>query len=96
LGIKKLYFEQGWKFDSPKEPTALLKDFNFPSFSTVIAFINEVALKAEEQNHHPDFVGSYAKVQVKLSTHECDGISEQDIILAKSIMDCYSKVMEGV
>jgi len=38
--------------------------------------MNQVALLAEEMNHHPEWLNIYNMVEVTLSTHDCGGLSE--------------------
>lgn len=63
----------------------LEREFTFPDFKTAIEFVNKVADKAEELNHHPDMAISYNKVQVSLSSHDAGGITRRDLILAGKI-----------
>jgi 4a-hydroxytetrahydrobiopterin dehydratase len=44
-----------------------------------------IALIAEKMNHHPDWSNSYNKVNVTLTTHEANGITQRDFDLASSI-----------
>lgn len=73
--------------DSPWtiEGGALLKRFEFENFVSAFGFITQVALLAQRMNHHPDWSNSYKIVEVRLSTHKCNGISELDFQLAKEI-----------
>jgi 4a-hydroxytetrahydrobiopterin dehydratase len=68
---------------------AIEKSFKFKSFSEAWGFMNRVALAAEKLNHHPEWSNVYNRVDILLSTHDCGGLSELDIKLAKRI-DAYA------
>ena len=68
---------------------AIEKSFKFKSFSEAWGFMNRVALAAEKLNHHPEWFNVYNRVDILLSTHDCGGLSELDIKLAKRI-DTYA------
>ena len=44
--------------------------------------MNQIALQAEKLDHHPEWFNVYGLVQITLSTHDCDGLTERDIALA--------------
>ncbi|MCL4111495.1 UNVERIFIED_CONTAM: hypothetical protein GTU68_002279 [Idotea baltica] len=44
--------------------------------------MTQVALIAEKKDHHPEWFNVYKTVKVDLTTHEADGISEKDFVLA--------------
>ena len=44
-----------------------------------------VALEAEKMNHHPDWTNSFNKVHIELVTHDAEGVTEKDILLARKI-----------
>ena len=69
---------------------AIKKSFTFTDFSEAFGFMSRVALRAEQMNHHPEWFNVYNRVEVTLSPHECQGLSEHDIKLA-SFMDTISK-----
>ena len=48
--------------------------------------MTEVALGAEKLDHHPDWTNIYNTVNVLLSTHDENKLTEKDIALA-SLMD---------
>ena len=64
---------------------AIGKSFRFANFNEAFAFMTRVALKAEKMNHHPEWFNVYRRVEITLSTHDCGGLSERDIDLARFI-----------
>ncbi|MEE4256807.1 MAG: 4a-hydroxytetrahydrobiopterin dehydratase [Bacteroidales bacterium] len=63
----------------------LKKEFPFENFKRAMAFAQEIALIAEKEMHHPLLVIEYDKVTVELSTHDVNGLSENDFIMAAKI-----------
>lgn len=64
---------------------AIEREFRFKDFVQSMDFANRVAKLAQQQDHHPDILISYARVRVTLSTHKVQGLSENDFILAAKI-----------
>lgn len=64
---------------------ALQRDFKFRNFSEAWAFMNRVALLAEAQDHHPEWSNVYNRVSIRLTTHDCQGLSARDLRLARDI-----------
>jgi 4a-hydroxytetrahydrobiopterin dehydratase len=64
---------------------ALYQEFIFKDFLTAFEFMSQVAVVAEEMNHHPEWFNVWNKVQVTLSTHDSGGLTERDIALAHAI-----------
>ncbi|NKB56234.1 MAG: 4a-hydroxytetrahydrobiopterin dehydratase [Alphaproteobacteria bacterium] len=73
----------GWRDASDRD--AIEKSFQFPDFNTAWGFMTQVALQAEKLDHHPEWFNVYGTVNITLSTHDCSGVSERDIRLAKFI-----------
>lgn len=63
----------------------LQRKFLFRDFVEAFGFMARVALLAEKLGHHPEWFNVWNEVKIDLSTHECDGISERDFALARSI-----------
>jgi 4a-hydroxytetrahydrobiopterin dehydratase len=68
-----------------EERDAIRRAFKFKNFSEAWGFMNRVALLAETQDHHPEWSNVYSRVEILLATHDCDGLSERDLKLARSI-----------
>ena len=64
---------------------AIKKSFKFKNFNQAWGFMNRVALAAEKQDHHPEWFNVYNRVEITLTTHDCDGLSERDAKLARLI-----------
>lgn len=73
-------FANGWSLVEGRD--AMKKSFTFSNFIDAWGFMSRVALKAESMNHHPEWFNVYNKVDVTLSTHECQGLSQRDMKLA--------------
>ncbi len=71
----------GWRYDRGE----IFKNYKFPRFMDAIRFIDRVAEKAEEADHHPDLENHYNRVRVALHTWSEDGVTERDLALAKEI-----------
>mmetsp|Transcript_8351 Transcript_8351/g.18714 ORF Transcript_8351/g.18714 Transcript_8351/m.18714 type:complete len:199 (+) Transcript_8351:98-694(+) len=76
----------GWNL--VQERDAITKTFNFINFDQAWKFMGKVAVLAEEINHHPEWFNVYNRVEVTLTTHDCNGLSTNDIEMATK-MDAY-------
>ncbi len=75
----------GWREVAGRD--AIHRRFKFPDFGAAWAFMSRIALKAEAMDHHPEWSNVYGTVDVTLSTHDCGGLSERDVVLARFIDD---------
>ncbi|HEX2580519.1 MAG TPA: 4a-hydroxytetrahydrobiopterin dehydratase [Dongiaceae bacterium] len=64
---------------------AIHRAFSFQNFREAWSFMSEIALLAERMDHHPEWANVYNRVEIVLATHDCDGLSERDIVLAQAI-----------
>ena len=64
---------------------AITRTFQFPDFSRAFAFMTRAAMLAERMDHHPEWTNVYGAVIVRLQTHECDGVSERDVRMAREL-----------
>jgi 4a-hydroxytetrahydrobiopterin dehydratase len=63
----------------------ITRSFEFPDFVQALALVNRVGAVAEEQGHHPDILLGWGKAEITLWTHEVDGLTESDFIMAAKI-----------
>ena len=61
---------------------AISRTFQFRNFIEAFGFMTRSALWAEKLNHHPEWSNVYKTVEVRLTTHSCNGLSELDFKLA--------------
>ncbi|CAN0654754.1 4a-hydroxytetrahydrobiopterin dehydratase [Nitratireductor aquimarinus] len=74
---------EGWEL--AEDGASIQKRFVFADFSEAFAFMTRAALAAEKLNHHPDWSNVYKTVDVVLSTHDADGLTELDLKLAAAM-----------
>ncbi|WP_429451662.1 4a-hydroxytetrahydrobiopterin dehydratase [Paraburkholderia sp. WC7.3g] len=73
------------RWESVAERDAIRRTFEFADFNEAFGFMTRVAIKAQEMDHHPEWFNVYNKVDITLSTHEANGVTERDIALATFI-----------
>ena len=61
---------------------ALTRTFRFDDYHRTMAFVNALAFIAHREDHHPDLGVHYDRVEVRYSTHDVGGLSENDFICA--------------
>ncbi|MBV1795763.1 4a-hydroxytetrahydrobiopterin dehydratase [Siccirubricoccus sp. G192] len=64
---------------------AIRREFRFRDFSAAWGFMARVALLAEAQDHHPEWLNVWNRVEILLTTHDAGGLSARDIRLARAI-----------
>jgi 4a-hydroxytetrahydrobiopterin dehydratase len=69
-----------------REGDAIKRVFELTDFVTAVAFVNDIAVAAEERNHHPDIlISDYKKVTPTITTHSEGGLTLKDFDLAGAI-----------
>jgi 4a-hydroxytetrahydrobiopterin dehydratase len=72
-----------WTLDP--DGTGIGRAFKFRDFVEAFGFMTRVALLAERADHHPEWSNVYDRVAIRLSTHDCGGLSKRDVALAQKI-----------
>jgi 4a-hydroxytetrahydrobiopterin dehydratase len=83
--IEPLMAQLDESWDVSEDEKFLGSVFEFENFVQALEFVNKVGALAEEEGHHPDISLGWGYVEVILSTHAIDGLSENDFILAAKI-----------
>jgi 4a-hydroxytetrahydrobiopterin dehydratase len=73
----------GWNPVADRD--AIQKSYRFKDFNEAFGFMTRVALLAEKADHHPEWSNVYNKVEIVLTTHDAQGLSQRDIDLARAI-----------
>jgi 4a-hydroxytetrahydrobiopterin dehydratase len=73
----------GWS--EVEDRDAIRKTYHFGTFREAWGFMSEVALIAERMDHHPEWFNVGNRVEIILTTHEVEGLTERDIVLAHAI-----------
>lgn len=69
-----------WRHDTRRG--AITREFTFADFTQAFAFMTQLALVAEKNNHHPEWFNVYNRVDITLTTHDAGGLTQRDIDLA--------------
>ncbi|MFN6980770.1 MAG: 4a-hydroxytetrahydrobiopterin dehydratase [Brevundimonas sp.] len=64
---------------------ALARSLKFADFNAAFGFMTRVALMADKMDHHPEWSNVYDRVEVLLTTHDADGVTDKDVTLARFI-----------
>ena len=73
----------GWALR--EDGKAIVRSFKFKDFNQAFGFMTRVALYADKHDHHPEWFNVYNRVEVTLTTHDADGLSERDAAMARAV-----------
>ena len=73
----------GWTLDPGG--AAIRRSFRFADFNAAFGFMVRIALLAEQADHHPEWSNIYNRVDIRLTTHDANGLSMRDVDLAHAI-----------
>lgn len=68
-----------------KQGKTLHKTFSFSKYMDGVAFVHEVAILAEQMDHHPEMLLGYCTVAITLTTHDVGCVTDKDYQLARMI-----------
>lgn len=80
-----------WQHDAQR--SAISRQFVFADFAQAFAFMTQIAIQAEKQNHHPEWFNVYNRVNITLTTHDVNGLSQRDIELARYADAAFARLM---
>lgn len=78
----------GWTVDD--DGRAITRSFRFANFAEAFGFMAQMAAVSERLDHHPEWFNVYNRVDITLTTHDADGLSERDITWAKAADGAYA------
>jgi len=73
--------EAGWAEVDGRD--AIAKTYTFRNFVDAFGWMTRAAIWAEKMNHHPEWSNVYKTVEVVLTSHDVDGLSDRDVKLAE-------------
>jgi 4a-hydroxytetrahydrobiopterin dehydratase len=73
----------GWATQPPPERAAIKKTYVFTDFHAAWGFMTACVPYINKADHHPEWFNVYNRVEVTLATHDCAGVSEKDLALAR-------------
>lgn len=79
----------GWSLDAAGE--RIRCSFGFDDYYRTIAFVNALAFIAHREDHHPDLGVHYNRCVVEFSTHDCGGVTRNDLICAAKASALYHR-----
>ena len=69
------------------EGDEIVRVYEFDDYLTGVAFASEVGELADEEFHHPEMTIRYDEVEVRFTSHEAGGVTEQDLQMAQRADD---------
>ncbi|MCB4364794.1 4a-hydroxytetrahydrobiopterin dehydratase [Hydrogenophaga taeniospiralis] len=78
----------GWALNA--ERGAISRSLRFSNFAEAFGFMAQMALVSERLDHHPEWFNVYNRVDITLTTHDANGLSERDITWAKAADGAYA------
>jgi 4a-hydroxytetrahydrobiopterin dehydratase len=73
----------GWQAADGRE--AIFKSYKLADFKSAFAAMTQIAMKAEQMDHHPEWFNVYNRLEVTLTTHDASGVTSYDKELASFI-----------
>lgn len=82
-----------WRRADDPRP-AITRTLRFADFNAAFGFMTRVALLADKVDHHPEWSNVYNRVEVLLTTHDADGVTERDVAMARFIDEAVKGLVE--
>ena len=72
----------GWSYENG----SIKKTFKTQNYPATMGFVAALGGFCQKRNHHPDYViMKYKEIEVSFSTHSAEGITQNDIEIAKDL-----------
>ena len=75
--------------DWDREGSEIVRTYEFDDYLTGVSFATDLAEIADEEFHHPELIIGFRSIEVRLTSHEAGGITDDDIRLAELFDDEY-------
>jgi 4a-hydroxytetrahydrobiopterin dehydratase len=75
-----------WESDGKR----IHRSYKFANYWETIVFVNAVAFVVHREDHHPELVVGYNRIDVRFDTHSVGGISLNDFICAAKCEALYA------
>lgn len=82
---------EGWR-SGVGDREAIEKEFRFKDFNAAFGFMTRVALYAERNDHHPEWLNVYNRVDVTLTTHDAGGVTDKDVALGHFMDEVFREI----
>jgi 4a-hydroxytetrahydrobiopterin dehydratase len=81
--------------DWVRRAKVITRTYKFDGFPQSIAFVDQIAKRAQKLRHHPDIDIRYDQVTLELTTHDAGGLTEKDFTLAEQCDEEFDILSEG-
>ncbi|GAB4416008.1 MAG: 4a-hydroxytetrahydrobiopterin dehydratase [Anaerolineales bacterium] len=71
-----------WQVVKVADIPRLERTFSFKDFAAALAFVNQVGVLAEAEDHHPSICLTWGQVKVQWWTYVIEGLHRNDFIMA--------------
>ena len=68
----------------------MVRSLVFKDFAQAFGFMAQIAVIADKRDHHPEWSNVYNRVEITLTTHDVQGLSQRDLDLARTIDTVYA------
>lgn len=72
-----------WRYDA--QSRSLRRNIVLADFSQALAAMVRIGIEAEKADHHPEWSNVYNRLDIRLTTHDVDGVSFKDMALAEKV-----------
>lgn len=72
-----------WRYDAKRR--ALFRSLVLEDFSETLGLMVRIGIEAEKADHHPEWTNVYNRLDIWLTTHDANGVSDRDLNLARRI-----------